>query len=361
MAGKINIKKVDQIDQDQWNIRAKSIPEGTIWQTTHIIPVMQVFQYEPIFLIARDEERKVVGQLLMFSGSPCPNFLLGAPYKSVTLHLSKKLFRTYNWYYGPLIFDRIRFKKILDEFLSYLNQLSLQGSGFFVKDVIPPIHNRQLDQELTRTIYEKYGFQAKKVATITVDLTQDSDFLWADLKKTSRYDVKKAMRDGAEVVDANGSEGAREYYKLRVEAAKRGRLEKPVDYANAAFKNLKPAGMYNLFLAKHKKQLIAGIGSYKFNGIVMQCGLANSNYAIEHKIFAMHLITWKMIKWAKEKGYRTFDLIGFNPNQAERSEKEEGIFRFKNRWGGEIIKYYSYSRSYSKTKDKIYKFIKNFK
>lgn len=72
-----------------------------------------------------------------------------------------------------------------------------------------------------------------------------------------------------------------------------------------------------------------------------------SKWAEERKLFANHLLTWNLLNWGSEQGFRFFDFVGVNPNPESRSPREEGIYRFKARWGGRMLTYPIFSKVYA--------------
>ena len=53
------------------------------------------------------------------------------------------------------------------------------------------------------------------------------------------------------------------------------------------------------------------------------------------------VLCWEMIKWAKEQGVRYFNMTGFDIDP--KNSRQQGIRRFKSKWGGECVYYGYYS------------------
>ena len=45
----------------------------------------------------------------------------------------------------------------------------------------------------------------------------------------------------------------------------------------------------------------------------------------------------QIIEWGIENNQRFYDLTGINPNP--KTDKELGIFRYKKKWGGNLVNY----------------------
>ncbi|MEM2954736.1 MAG: hypothetical protein QW625_02195 [Candidatus Nanoarchaeia archaeon] len=52
---------------------------------------------------------------------------------------------------------------------------------------------------------------------------------------------------------------------------------------------------------------------------------------------ANNLLIWKVIEWGNRNGYKKFNMWGADP-------KQEGIFKFKESFGGELVKVYRYEK-----------------
>jgi lipid II:glycine glycyltransferase (peptidoglycan interpeptide bridge formation enzyme) len=60
----------------------------------------------------------------------------------------------------------------------------------------------------------------------------------------------------------------------------------------------------------------------------------------EHRaLMAPYLLQWKAMKQCKEAGCTRYDLLGIAPPDAPEDHPWQGISRFKEKFGGEIITY----------------------
>jgi lipid II:glycine glycyltransferase (peptidoglycan interpeptide bridge formation enzyme) len=67
-----------------------------------------------------------------------------------------------------------------------------------------------------------------------------------------------------------------------------------------------------------------------------------SDYSIKNKLYANDAIKWAVIEYGKKKGNKLYDLTGVSPSP--ETEKEKGIRRFKEKWGGKLINYHTFSK-----------------
>ena len=65
--------------------------------------------------------------------------------------------------------------------------------------------------------------------------------------------------------------------------------------------------------------------------------VAGEKLDLEEKLYSQDLLRWKIIEWAKQNNCRYYDLSGVQISN--RTPKEDGIFRNKEKWGGKLIIY----------------------
>jgi len=78
-----------------------------------------------------------------------------------------------------------------------------------------------------------------------------------------------------------------------------------------------------------------------YNSYITEQGITRSEIDIKKNLYSQDLLRWTIIKWGKKNNFRYYDLAGVK--SGDRSKKEEGIFRNKEKWGGKLIHYLSYS------------------
>ncbi|MFH1045760.1 MAG: hypothetical protein V1727_02210 [Candidatus Omnitrophota bacterium] len=338
----MRVRILEKIDREQWDVRARSVPDATIFQTTIMADLVEKIRgMKALYLVAEDALGNICAQLLFFEG------ISGLIYQndlSLLHRIYKRFHKNIFWHYGPLIFERDQYIPILSEIVRSIDEYAQKNAVHKIGEILPPVHDYGLDQEQIREVFEQHGFSARKSATVLIELHKGKEALWNELKKSSRYDVSKAQRDGVEVVELMSKDEIAGFHRVRVESAIRNAtfIPRPKDIAVEIDVNPKR----KIMLAKIKGRVIAGYILRYFNGIVQQCALANSEYARKKNIFAMHLLTWAGIQWGCEEGFRFFDFMGVNPLSEKRTPKEYGIYRFKTRWGGRELRYYSYTKAF---------------
>ncbi len=188
------------------------------------------------------------------------------------------------------------------------------------------------------------GFKETKWATFLIDLTKDKDELWNKVNKSARKLVRRTLENGVTVRQINDAEEFDGYQRLVNENRRRNKV-KEYPYSRAWWDCLVSNGLGRVFVAELDGELLGGLSVSLYNGYVNEWGAALSDKAREEKIYASDAIRWSVIEWAKVNGARYYDLTGVNPSP--KNAKEEGIYRFKEKWGGTLYKYSEYSLSNS--------------
>jgi len=195
-------------------------------------------------------------------------------------------------------------------------------------------------------VFLKNGYTVSKWATYLVDLTLDENELWANLKKTARKMVKKSNSLAVKVNKVNTFEELLDkFHKSYCETESfYGRLKKSDWIAKVQWEEDIDNNYHYYYAETQDGQVVGTLGMYIFNGVATEISSCLTPYAYENEIPAQDILHWVMFLEAKKMGCHTFDLAGINPNPT--NEKERGIRRFKEKWNGQYIEYYTYKKTH---------------
>lgn len=170
-------------------------------------------------------------------------------------------------------------------------------------------------------------------ATIRINLTKQIDELWSRLDKDARWGVNKARKEGLSIEKVENEEAWKEFYEIYKETCNRGGIF-PLDFEK--IKN------NVLFACKKEGKIIAGAVIKEREDIIEL--FLNSSKGDFLKFQPNNLLYWAIIEYGKKNNFKIFDLGGYQL-KAPKGSKLYEINRFKERWGGEIFKYYIYSNN----------------
>jgi lipid II:glycine glycyltransferase (peptidoglycan interpeptide bridge formation enzyme) len=172
-------------------------------------------------------------------------------------------------------------------------------------------------------------------ATIEKNLSKGMEELWENLDKEARWGVKKAKKEQLTIKEYANEDEWREFYELYKEIMVYSCLV-PKDYEELKKETAR------LFLCMKEGKIIAGAAiKVRENKTVLFLNASNHEFL---KFQPNNLLYWHIIEWGKKNNCPIFDLGGYQLNAKEGSKLYE-INRFKERWGGEIKRYYVYSRN----------------
>lgn len=186
------------------------------------------------------------------------------------------------------------------------------------------------------------GFSGDPWSTYLVDLQPDEEALFNSFNRALRKNVRKCGRAGLRVVRMAGFEEYRDVFWTAYTASEKAQGRSPKPCFRATW-DLDVEGYYDHFIVTDESdEVYACLGMYTFNGRAVEITSTLTPRAWEKKLPAQDLIHWEMMLAAKRRGAKVFDLAGFNPDP--QTPKEEGIRRYKKKWGGSEVTYNRFHR-----------------
>lgn len=291
-----------------WNDFLLRNKTGTIHNTVEYAKYSVNEGFVPRFVRVTDSKGNITLQVILFEykhqSSKLPKFVS---------RIAKAVDVRWKWDYGP-VSDSEESIKI---FFDYLKKSKKRVYG--------------MTHPFTKLCQNE--FQTRKWGTYLIDLKKSKDEIFNNIDKNSaRKNIKRSTERGIEIESINDN-NLNEYLKLFNETKKdSGRIESTENQMKNFWKILYPIG-FSGFLAKMNDIYIGGILFSFFNDYMNEWGVARSSIDYEKKLYSQDLLKWKIIEWGIENNKKWYDFTGFNPNP--ENSKEEGILRYKKKWGGQ--------------------------
>lgn len=195
-------------------------------------------------------------------------------------------------------------------------------------------------------LFKKFGFRNAPIhihpeLTWELDLGLSEDELLMNMRKTTRYLIKKAIKERVEIVETDNVE---EFDKLYQQTKARQHFTPfSLDYLKNEFKAFSEDNEILVLLGKYNNEIVAsgififwqGIGFYHHG----------ASFLKYPKIPVSYSLLWEAIKIAKQKGCEKFNFWGIVPDNAKK-HPWHGLSLFKKGFGGK-------SKEYIKTQDFI--------
>ncbi len=174
-------------------------------------------------------------------------------------------------------------------------------------------------------------------ATIIVDLDRDEDALLASFKPKCRYNIRLAARRGVEVapVEMTDTNIATMYSLMAATRERAGFFLRSERYFRGYWELQAASGQAQLFFASWKGRVLAGVfatflashGWYKDGGSTKE----------HSELMAPHLLQWEVMRWLRQRGVRTYDLVAVPPrSQLTEAHPLFGLYRFKSGFSEDI-------------------------
>jgi hypothetical protein len=339
---------------------AEAGPQGTIFQSTYWANYLkEAYGDKPIYIASLDKRGNING-LLMASESCYAKhpsltmlgrrgLLFGRIYRhfaSPVLHL---LLPFVSWENGPLVLtnrinSQLEKKALYKEMVRRILDVAELRNCYEIKFARPPFWD---DEE---EAFSQFGFRKYSMGTFLVNLQQPYEELWVQAHKDARRTFRRGIEQGVEVARASKAEDITEFYNLHIQMANRENVKIfPFSYFNSLWHYFWPRGKMALFIARLKGETVSASIYLMHNGTIHLFATADSDYARTNRIFGSQVLIWNVIKWANEMGMRFFDLSGVELHKIKENEvKASTIYRFKSKWGGNLLEYHDYSKQLRK-------------
>lgn len=180
-------------------------------------------------------------------------------------------------------------------------------------------------------------------ATVKIDLTPSLDDILAQMKSKTRYNIRLGLRKGITIRKGTRADLPHFYELLLATSERQGFTAYPLDYFEAMWSLFEPHGYIHLFFAccgqeRVSTNLAVGFGET----LVYKKGAWNGRHGNLRPNEVMH---WGIMQWAKEQGYRFYDLEGIEVEAAQSAlngqalpgEMLDSTSRFKLGFGGQVL------------------------
>lgn len=239
-----------------------------------------------------------------------------------------------------------------------IREIAKQEKCVFVRIRPQLVKNEENLKILTTLGLKKSPMHLAAEHTVMINLEKSEEELLNEMRRQTRYEVRRAGKLGIEVTRDNSEEIFREFFKIQAETAARQKFIPP------SFKTLlaeKEAFGENaqIYVAKIKDEESKEArvltpqkqGSKAENsnlkavayGLIIKNGKEADYYEaasteLNHKLPGAYALLWQAIKDLKKEGYTRFNLWGIAPpNQPEH--RYAGVTTFKTGFGGEIVEF----------------------
>ena len=172
--------------------------------------------------------------------------------------------------------------------------------------------------------------------TVIIKLDAGEDELLANMRRQTRYEVRRADKLGIKVTSGNSEDLFKEFQKVQAETAKRQGFVPP---------SLKTLMAEREAFGNNAKIYVAETaeGEKIAYGLIICDGLEGDYYEaasteLNRKLPGAYALLWQVMRDLKAEGYERFNLWGIAP-PGQPNHRYAGVTTFKTGFGGEIIEF----------------------
>lgn len=237
--------------------------------------------------------------------------------------------------YGPVI--NWHETDLFNALISYLISIAKKKKASFIR--ISPLID---DTKSYRKIFQAHGFKDAPVHLVNPelswlkDLENDIDQIFQNLKKETRYEIRRAEKLGVKIFKSHKLEALERFYQIHLETVQRHHfIPYSFDFLKNQLTSFSPDNQIEIFEAIFQDKVIS-------SAIIMFYGKeASYHHAASltefQKIPASYLIQWEVIKEAVKRKCVCYNFWGIVENKPKHPW--HGLSLFKKKFGGYPQKY----------------------
>jgi lipid II:glycine glycyltransferase (peptidoglycan interpeptide bridge formation enzyme) len=326
----MKVECFEDVDKAAWN--AIVFKKGNVFQSYEWAEVMKREGYAPLFLTARRND-DICGTLLVLQDRPRRK-LPGAV------------------------------ARLFTKFIIPTEPMAIDNEAATVESLIQAVDVEAQKRKAISTEWQmsftrcrvkepflNNGYEVLEYGTHLLDLKKELSTLWSGLRSTVRNEVRRAQKAGIEVVE---SEDIESFHRLSYATYQRtGKSGPSHEHLNNIMSNLKSEGMCKIFCAVQNEQTLAAAFVLLCNKKMYYLYGASA----ENPLGAAKLLHWWTIEWGHNRDFEWYDFVGATLNPPPGS-KSEGINRFKEGFGAELVRIYGGYKLYGPLRQNLIRMLK---
>jgi lipid II:glycine glycyltransferase (peptidoglycan interpeptide bridge formation enzyme) len=222
-------------------------------------------------------------------------------------------------------------------FIKTCKEIGFESGCIFVR-----IRPQIVDDKNFRQLFSKNGFIKSPMHlhaqdTWVLDITRSEEELFSGMRKTTRYMIRRAMKEKVSIIVSEDLKDITSLYNLQEQTAKRHKfIPFSLKFFQSHFSAFLTAGKIKIFKAFYQEKLLS-IAMIVFYGnrAVYHYSASSDEFS---NIGASYLLQWEVIKYAKKQGMKLYDFWGIAPNDNPK-HRFAGVTLFKKGFGGIEVRY----------------------
>lgn len=241
---------------------------------------------------------------------------------------------------GPMIdwdVPEARTAGVFNALLAYLKNLARKEKVHFIRIRAPLWQDQEKINFFRKREFVKAPMYFQAEYTLHLDLSQSTEELLANMRKNTRYGVKRAQREIIKIESSISQKALKEFFQLYQKTVNRqGFVSYKFDYFENEVRAFSADDQIRIILAKYQGETLAG-AIILFYGDFAYYHHGASIKTHQDK-YPSYLVQWEAIKEAKKRGCRFYDLWGIAPTDNSKHPRA-GLTFFKKGFGGERVQW----------------------
>lgn len=236
---------------------------------------------------------------------------------------------------GPIV--NWQDKDLVNAFINKTKQLAKENDCVFIR-VRPQLKK----DDFSINLFKNLGFinapmHLHAELTSQLDITKPEEELLQQMRKTTRYEIKNAMKKNVKIITSDDPSEIKKFYELQIETSKRKKFV-PFSYnfLHEQFKVFAENGNALLYKAELEKKLLAQAFVIFYGKEAVYHYGASTEEGRRHP--GAYLIQWEAIKEAKKRGMTRYNFWGISPVD-KPDHRFSGLSLFKRGFGGKDFEY----------------------
>ena len=236
---------------------------------------------------------------------------------------------------GPII--DWKNSSLVKSFVGEIKKIAILNDCAFVR-----VRPQLLSDNFSKKIFKDNGFINAPIhfhaeLTSQLDITKPEDELLKNMRKTTRYEIKKALSLEIEATATKDPQEIRGFYDLQIQTSKRQKFVPfSYEYLYEQFKVFAQNDMALLYKARIGKRLLAQALVIFYGSEAVYHYGASTDQGREYP--GAYLIQWEAILEAKKRGVTRYNFWGVSPTDKSK-HRFHGLSLFKRGFGGEDMEY----------------------
>lgn len=228
-------------------------------------------------------------------------------------------------------------KDLVNAFAQEIKQIAKENNCVFVR-VRPQLKSDDSSKNLFKNLgFRKAPMHLHAELTSQLDITKNEEELMTQMRKSTRYEVKKAIKENIKITASADEKGIRKFYDLQIETAKRqGFVPFSYKFLHEQFKVFSESKNALLYSAYFEKKLLAQAFIIFYGKEAIYHYGASTDEG--RKYHGAYLIQWEAILEAKKRRMIRYNFWGVAP-QDKSDHRFAGLSLFKRGFGGEDFEY----------------------